>query len=177
MPAILCQICQKVPALSHLTEVRPDGSILELHICPLCIKARALDLHNEPPPLAELLGLAAGAAAVPAASTSRRGRSRRGDPTCPACGLAWSGFQDGNKFGCASCADAFGARLRKLVSSLHGVDEHQGRRPGETTPPEAVRLRRRIALEQELARSVAVEDYAAAARLRDQLRELDAEGA
>ncbi|MFW5750412.1 MAG: UvrB/UvrC motif-containing protein [Planctomycetota bacterium] len=179
---ILCQVCHKRPATSHLLQV-PVGShaALELHICRSCQAAQGIDVRSDPPDLIQLLpGIAAKAGAggkviaTKAAAPGEPAPARPQEATCPGCGLGWSGFIEHNKFGCAHCIQAFAEQLARPIEDLHGQAVHVGRLPANAAPATGEDLlNRRLHLEQVLAKAVADEAYERAAAIRDQIRELD----
>jgi protein arginine kinase activator len=102
---------------------------------------------------------------------SKQDQSSLVDPNCPACGLTYAAFKAEGRFGCAQDYDAFHEVLEPLLERVHRATEHDGKQP----------LSRRRAAELEelrerMKRAVANEDYEQAARLRDLIRQKEAEG-
>lgn len=93
---------------------------------------------------------------------------------CPSCGTSHRDVLLRHRVGCANCYEVFARTIERLLRVRHEDSQHTGRIPNRL-------LRyRRVFVEREnlLARlTVAVEneDFEAAARIRDQLRELTAE--
>ena len=85
---------------------------------------------------------------------------------CPDCGRSWEDARRSGRLGCPGCWDAFRQELSEVVLGLHGAD----RQPQEEDLPSQIRERRRKTLEDELKQALALEDYAKASQLRDQLR-------
>jgi protein arginine kinase activator len=183
MLGIVCQICAKRPATSHLTELDPaTGARLELHICATCVDQLELTLSSDPPPIAEVLAkkavldqdapqaAAAGAAAKADASAAER---EANSAVCPSCGLGFAEFAAHNRFGCAQCYAAFILQVEPLLARYHGSSMHTGRLPAASRGREDDLVARRARLDGALREAVAAEDYARAARLRDELRQLD----
>jgi protein arginine kinase activator len=181
MLGVTCQLCSKRPATSHLTELDPDsGQRQELHVCATCIQRLDLKLENGPPPIATILGMmpddissvkmkVAGGLNLPAVP--------KGDDRCPHCGLAFSEFGSGKLFGCAHDYLAFGDRIETLLRNYHGTTRHIGRRPGsEPEAPQDVLTVRRVHLDAALRDAVVNENYENAAKLRDELKQLDEPG-
>lgn len=165
MPTI-CQLCHLHPATVHLTEIDPAGSKQELHVCPLCIQAHGLDLTS-PPPLAALT-------AQPGAADQQTGAIT--EELCPACGLSIADYRQNNILGCASCIAAFDRPFMDLVAKHQGATRHVGRLPmvpGAEVEAATVSRPRRSTLMRQLNTAIACEDFAVAARLRDQLKQLD----
>ena len=162
-----CQLCNQRPATARLTEVQPDGSVAEAHLCPTCVERHELDLAKDPPPVSALLALAATVAAAADVDASAH------DPRCRSCGLRWSEYQANNLFGCAHCLEHL--PVAEAVERYHGAAAHRGRVPGASLvqpPARAPRRSRRLELERQLEDAVAAERYEEAARLRDAIRAL-----
>ncbi len=160
----LCQICRQRPAANHLLQVKPDGGVLELHICPYCVASLQLDLHADPPDIDLILS-------GPEPSSSPQPDPHPSDTdaetACPECGLTWHEFRQRNLFGCPADYTAFGADLAAYLERLHGTDRHRGRRPdGGSQPDESERTALRE-LERQLKEAVAREEFERAADLRD----------
>ncbi len=92
---------------------------------------------------------------------------------CPDCGRSWEDARRGGRLGCTGCWDAFRQELSTVVSELHGSD----RQPDDEELATQLLERRRRNLEEELRQALALEDYALAGRIRDQMRnELEGAG-
>jgi protein arginine kinase activator len=179
MAAIPCQLCGKRQATTHLTELEPDGTRRELHMCPSCIQAMGGQLDSGPPPIAALKEKAtSGAEGEPDTGTIVAAEGE--DESCPGCGLAFSEYASNNLFGCAGCYSAFVERLEALLKRYHGATRHVGRAPqnAPTTvtaalPAAKSATSQRRRLEAQLKDAVSKERYEEAATLRDQLRKLE----
>ena len=95
---------------------------------------------------------------------------------CPACGMTRTEILKKGRLGCDRCYEFFAAEMLPVVVSLQHGDQHLGKVPRHASARmknsvEQARLRR------ELDKAVAGENYELAARLRDQIKALPAEGA
>ena len=90
--------------------------------------------------------------------------------TCPVCGLKFMEFRADGRLGCPNDYAIFAAGLQPLLRRSHGASRHVGKVP-RRRPVAGARLHVRAQLRDAVAR----EDYEEAARLRDQLRQEDAE--
>jgi protein arginine kinase activator len=92
---------------------------------------------------------------------------------CDVCGLTFGEFRQQKLLGCPHDYDAFERVLLPLIEGAHGgAGQHVGKVPhrrGEQTKHNAL-----LRLRGELKKAVAAEDYEKAARLRDQIQELEA---
>ena len=95
------------------------------------------------------------------------------DLTCKECGLTFAQFRDTGLLGCPQCYSEFESELGPLLERTHeGGTHHIGKVPrhsGESQARQVLLLR----LRKQLADAVANEDYKSAAKLRDQVRELE----
>jgi protein arginine kinase activator len=185
----LCQLCSKRAATTHLTEMDQNGARRELHLCPQCIQSLELHLEAGPPPIATIIAHQGADPAAGAGATTAPPET--GGPACPQCGIAFGEYAGNNLFGCAHDYTAFAGRIDGMLKRYHGANTHVGRTPqrqgaarGDTPAAAAptavaedvVQKDRRSTLEAALRRAVHDEAYEEAARLRDQLRRLPADG-
>jgi protein arginine kinase activator len=183
MIGIVCQLCSKRPATSHLTELDDAGQRRELHLCATCIEQFDLKLESDPPPIVDLLKKAG---PKPPEATEEdaddeveealeEAEEEVGDrhAACSTCGLAFAEFTVNNRFGCARCYADFGAKVEGLLSRYHGASLHVGRTPAARGGGADELVIRRAKLDAALREAVASEAYEKAARLRDEIRKLD----
>ncbi len=91
------------------------------------------------------------------------------------CGTSYEKFAGSGLLGCPECYDTFRFRLNPLLDRIHGSHTHTGRFPGlsgaekkEETPIQALR--------RKLDENVKKENYEEAARIRDQIRDIENKG-
>jgi protein arginine kinase activator len=162
-PFRTCDHCSK-PAVVHNTVI-VNGTMNELHLC----EEHAVQAGIQMPgaaPIKELLGQLA--------QTVPGGRPR--GPACPECGHPFADFKSSGLLGCASCYDAFAATIGPVVERAHGgATQHVGRVPllGAAAGERTAAVQRLL---KELESCIAAEQYERAARLRDRIREMRAEG-
>ncbi len=156
---MLCQVCHAAEATVYLIETVSNRQVT-LQICESCAQKKHLgELISKPAMaihdlLASILQLGS-AAELP------------GSPlTCPRCGLDYARFTQLGRLGCPACYDAFRERLLPLLRQVHQAEEHRGR----PARPDGASLE---TLKAGIRRAVAHEDYESAARLRDQLKQLE----
>ena len=160
-----CMFCDS-PATVHLTDI-VNKKKREAHLCEEC--ARKQNLIQEPPgPQLDLTALMnllmkpfkpADTELPPA------------DPSCPACGLTYAAFKAEGRFGCAHDYDAFREVLEPLLERVHRATTHDGKQPLT-----ARRVAELEELRDRMKTAVTREDYEQAARLRDLIRQKEAEG-
>lgn len=175
---IVCQICSKRPATTHLTEIdQGDGERREVHLCPTCIENFELDLKSSPPPISEILNKkptsSSSKGAVVTIDLTVSGDGADATSTCSACGLTFAEFAVNNRFGCAKCYADFGDKIQTLLARYHGSAIHVGRLPQLASAGADEISRKRARLDASLRDAVAKEAYEKAAAIRDEIRKLD----
>ncbi len=161
-----CQQCEK-PATFHITELTGPAPH-ELHLCEGCAKTYLTqgEAQTPAPTLANVLAkqLQIGKAAEELAKLDQR--------ACPVCGITFYEFRNQGRLGCPHDYVYFEKELTPLIANIHGESRHVGKRPpgyegASDQQTELIRLRR----EMEDAKSK--EHYERAAKIRDQIRELE----
>ena len=169
---MLCENCHQNEATVHLTQI-VDGKVEKSHLCEGCAEKKGVEVHGHPMDLGGVLeNLKEQLAQLKGnAEDPRPARSA----VCPVCGMTRTEILKKGRLGCDRCYEFFGAEMLPVVVSLQHGDQHLGKVPRHAsdrmkTSVEQVRLRR------ELDKAVAGENYEQAARLRDQIKSLLAEG-
>ncbi len=167
---MLCEICKSSPAKIHVTQFKDEEKIA-IHLCPECAHEKGLagPSINTHFSVADLLsGLIKssgeeGAAAVEPVTQL----------TCPSCGLSFRAFKESGRFGCPACYETFESELMSLLGKIQKGTKHTGKAPskGKENSPE----RRVATLRIRLKEAVRTEDFEEAAKVRDQIREMEAE--
>lgn len=154
-----CQFCDN-PATVHLTKV-VNKRKREVHLCEGCARKNQVSPGID---LKSLLGLLVGPLAPAAASPDAL--------TCPTCGLQYPEFRAEGRLGCPADYDVFRPLLEPLLDRIHRSAVHAGK------VPQTFRRQQRQAeladLRTQMQAAVAAEDYEAAARLRDTIRQKEA---
>ena len=163
-----CQQCEK-PATFHITELT-GGQPQELHLCEGCAKQYLMTSDGGAPAVAPTLAnvlakqLKLGQAADELAKLDKR--------ACPVCGITFFEFRNQGRLGCPHDYVCFEKELTPLIANIHGETKHAGKQPrgrtaGTDEHTELIRLRR------EMDDAKQKEDYERAAKVRDQIRELE----
>lgn len=166
----ICEKCSK-PASVHLTEIS-NGKQTEIHLCDECAQEAGY-VQQAHVPINELLNQFLKAQA----NVSETQVTRCGD-----CGMTWQEFKDTGLLGCPKDYKLFENQLQGVIErAQQGGNHHTGKEfhPQETPvkgkADDAVKLRQAELnrLKKELARAVEDEKYEAAAKIRDQIREIE----
>ncbi len=169
-----CDKCDK-QAVVHLIEIH-DGQKVEKHLCEEHAVAEGVQVKVSNAPINELLekfvlkhsGEGESSGESPPAAT---------DLVCGDCGMTYTEFRKAALLGCPTCYAAFDGPLMPLLERAHaGGTQHLGKVPRRTGFDER-RQHRLMQLRRELDDAVAGEQYERAARLRDEVRQMEAEPA
>jgi len=162
-----CQVCQKAEATIHLTEIT-NGQRTEIHICERCAREQGLAAKNHIP-INELLN---GLLASQPSDEELLGQVDKGQ-SCPACGFTLEQFNKDAVLGCPQDYEIFEKSLLPLIAKAHdGKTTHCGKIPSKV-PAQAKTQIKLLNLQQQLDQAVQAENYEKAAKLRDEISELE----
>jgi protein arginine kinase activator len=163
---MLCQECGKRPATLHFTKI-VNGEKNEFHICETCAREKGemipgtsngFSIHNL---LSGLLDF------DPTSSVTKPQTIR-----CETCGLTYAQFSKIGRFGCGSCYKNFSERLDPLFKRVHGNTVHIGKVPKRTGG--LIKYKRAIEdLKKEMMTRIEHEEFEQAAKIRDEIRDLE----
>lgn len=158
-----CNRCPKV-ATMHITEL-VKGEAHEVHLCEECFQGF---MQN---PSGGETGIGGGLIK----STGGLGEAEleaMEKLVCPTCKMTFREFRSQGRLGCAHCYSAFREELLPLLESIHGETHHCGKFP-KRAPDDSQKRYQLVKLRNDLRLAVAEESYEEAARLRDQIHELE----
>ena len=152
-----CQMCKKAPAEIKCTII-VRGEKLVRKLCADC--ARTAGLKEQ----MRLTG-----------KRTRRTQqmqtsAKKTDLVCSDCRSSFSRFVETGILGCPGCYDAFGQKLTEILKGLHSATYHKGRGPGAEERTLDI-----AQLKWKLSEAVSEEDFELAARLRDEIRQIEEE--
>jgi len=164
-----CQICGKRPAVVHFTEI-VNNKKSEYHVCEKCAEEKGyhVPLVKTKFSVGDLL---AGMVEQPGSAEE----ARVGRVQCPKCGLVYSNFKETGRLGCSECYPTFRSQLRPLLRRVHGSTKHVGKTPVRDSARVAIR-REVQKLHEDMQAAIEHEEFETAARLRDQIRSIEARG-
>ena len=165
---MLCDACGKNPATVHLTEIVSD-QMNELHLCEECARKKSQDVEQNFG-LGDLLG--------GMADINKNGKDKEAvSVKCLNCGLTYADFKKIGRLGCGDCYNAFKKYLAPLLKRIHGSSQHVGKSP--ILAKKTLGSKKKIDIQElrdKLQRAVEQEQFEEAARLRDQIKNLEANG-
>jgi protein arginine kinase activator len=162
---MLCDLCGKNQATVHLTEII-DNQVTELHLCEECARAKSLEMEQQFGLSDLLAGLAEFGKGIEEAESSKI--------KCPNCELSYDEFKKIGKLGCSQCYTAFKRYLSSLLKKIHGSNKHVGKSPLKVAV--GIDKGKKYLLEelrQKLQKAIEQEEFEEAAKIRDQIRELE----
>lgn len=164
---MICQLCKKSPATVHVTEIKsseaPAPSVQQQHMCEGC--ARSLELPTAP------VVIAKGAPEIWKLLRQSAQKARaEGSLACPQCGMSLAEFRNKGRFGCPKDYEVFRSHIEPLLLRVHNARAHRGRVPGQDE-----RTQHLSDLRSKLEAAIRDEAYESAARLRDEIQELEAQ--
>ncbi|MFA5155794.1 MAG: UvrB/UvrC motif-containing protein [Candidatus Omnitrophota bacterium] len=170
---MLCDICNKNQATVHLTEI-VDDQMTELHLCEECARQKSEQMEQQ----FGLSDLLAGMAEF----TNKPVQDKEVmTAKCKKCGLTFADFKKIGRLGCSECYSAFRQYLAPLLKRIHGSSSHVGKSPimmaQKVTAPKKDKETGVIddlaGLRQKLQKAIEAEEFEEAAKLRDQIRNLE----
>ncbi|GBD94379.1 UvrB/uvrC motif protein [bacterium BMS3Abin05] len=160
---MLCQKCLKKQATVKIAQII-SGKQKEIYLCEEC--ALSMGFDNAMKQLPKLFNnLMLDVSEKDLAITERHPSIMK----CPSCGATWDEFKRTGLLGCDKCYDVFHDQIVKVLKQIHGNARHIGSRPVSQRKPIIQNLSK---LKEALKKSIANEEFEKAARLRDQIREL-----
>jgi protein arginine kinase activator len=165
-----CNQCGLNEAVIHLTQI-VNNEMSTLHLCEPCAAAKGVEVGAPTPAPAPLTDFLA------QIGKGIGGESTAGVGRCPSCNLGTADLKRTGRLGCSHCYTHFAPHLRSLLRRLHGGTQHVGKQHAVHAPAEEDPAARVLQLRRSLQRAVEAEDFERAARLRDEIRQLERSGA
>ncbi|NOU92847.1 hypothetical protein GC093_06320 [Paenibacillus sp. LMG 31456] len=165
---MLCQECGKKQATLHFTKIL-NGEKTEFHICESCAREKG-ELIPGTPNGFSIHNLLSGLLDFDPSHGTLTPKSQPG--RCEQCGLTYSQFSKVGRFGCSSCYKHFEDKLDPLFKRVHGNTFHTGKVPKRSGG--LIQHKREIeTLKKELLLRIQGEEFEEAAKLRDEIRQLE----
>lgn len=160
-----CEYCGERDAEIHLTEIVKD-EMATIHLCSSCAAEKGVSSSTPAePPIADFLAhLGEGSQEVALSGA---------EEACAYCGTTAQDFRKTGRLGCSQCYAHFAPQLRGLLRRVHGASQHMGKVYLGAAGDLDDRDLRLTTLRRRLERAVEIEDFEAAANLRDQILELN----
>ena len=159
----VCQLCNQAKATVHITDTMPDKR--ERHLCGECAEKEGVIIKQHHQTTSAILQ----------EFIKHKAGIDRGDVgACRICGIIFMFFRLKGLVGGPHDYDAFRSLLAPLIERAHdGATHHVGKIP--STADSAVHKQSGLfKLRRDLEEALEREDYESAARLRDEIRGLEA---
>jgi protein arginine kinase activator len=159
---MLCQHCGMKTATTHI-RTSINGVQEEQMLCSQC--AAKLGYN-------QLSSLFTGGLLGSLLKSDLPGATAAGAIRCPKCGISFEEIARQGKVGCAHCYIGFREKLSPTVEKIHGKASHAGKIPplAQNRKPKVSPLEQ---LKEQLAAAVEAQEFEQAAKLRDQIREME----
>lgn len=165
---MLCERCQQREATVYLTKI-VNGEKSAHHLCETCAKeqgqlfSQAAQGFNFNQLLSGLLNMESSPGFTAPSTTAVR---------CDKCGMTYNQFTQVGRFGCPECYHSFATRLEPLLRRIQSSTEHTGKVPVRSG--EQLKMKKRLdTLRKDLKQAIMLEQFEQAAKLRDEIRELE----
>jgi len=161
-----CQHCKKKTATIHLTEIVNENEKHEIHLCEDCAKAKGIGFKAHFS-IQDLLTNLVG-------ETQEGELAQLDSSNCPVCGIHYTEFRAGGRFGCMNDYRVFSAALDSLFDKIHHARRHKGKVP-RRAGSNIAKAEMIDDLKERLNEAIDREEYEEAAALRDRIRQLEDE--
>ncbi len=161
---MVCDACKQRQATVHLTEIVND-QMTELHLCEECANQKGAQVESH-------FGLSDLLSGLADFSKTTEVEEEVSTKACPNCGMTYDDFRKMGRLGCAECYTTFKRNLTSLLKRIHGSPHHLGKSPAHLTKPPKTKIEL-TELKRRLERAIEMEEFEEAARVRDQIREME----
>ena len=162
---MVCNLCGSQEATIHLTEI-VNNQMIEIHLCETCAQEKGTDFKTHFN-IGELLSGISEAGGKTAKASEKKFAGR-----CNECGITYEEFSKSGRLGCAVCYDSFSKMLIPLIKRVQRSTNHVGKHPSRSAP-QINQVRELKVLQERLRKSVQSEAFEEAARLRDEIKQLE----
>ena len=155
-----CDVCKSNQATVFLTQI-VGGQMKKINLCESCSKEKGV-MDPTSFALTDLLGGLGNEQEI------ERGQGQK----CPSCGFTQADFKKTGRLGCPVCYETFGEALGSLLKAVHKGTAHAGKIPSRQMRSLHFDAQLKT-LQKDLQRAVKEENYESAARLRDEIKQLE----
>jgi protein arginine kinase activator len=159
-----CNICGTTEATIHLTEII-NNQMLELHLCETCAQEKGTDFKTH----FNLGDLLTGLSEL---EKSAKVGEKKVLVRCAECGMTYEEFAKTGRLGCGGCYSAFSKMLMPLIKRVQRSVTHVGKKPSKISREGRNNYDLRV-LQDRLRKSIQMEEFEEAARLRDEIRQAE----
>lgn len=174
---MLCSMCKQKEATIHITRII-NGEKEELYLCDDCAKnVEGIDINLDVQPEFRLdspftfQSILSGIVDY----INKNAVNNEKKPlnlVCKKCKTTFDEFKETGLLGCSECYDNFKEVLNPIVKRIHGNVEHIGKIP-KNSGKEIIKKNTINDLKEKLQKAIATEEYEQAAKIRDQIRDIE----
>lgn len=154
-----CQNCN-AKATVHHTQLQ-EGEVKKLHYCESCAETEGI---------LDVSGF--GLESTLTSGEEVSGAKPETGKVCSGCGFSLAKFQQTGRLGCSQCYLTFTDEILARLAPMHRGLLHLGKQPADFNG-DVLSKRLLNECQERLARAVASEDYEEAAKIRDEISELE----
>lgn len=175
-----CDICKKNTATIHIQEI-VGGKKHSLHICEECAEKKGLNSNNiNGMNVAEILYKLSSEVGSPSLKENSKeeapkseNESQNQTVVCPQCGWNSEKLKRTGRVGCSECYTAFSEILYETITNIQRGMYHTGKHPKSDNTDRSNITFEILELKNKLDKCIEREEYEEAAKLRDQIKELE----
>lgn len=156
---MMCDHCHERPATMVISQT-VSGKQTNIYLCEVCASKNEAFLAGINP-LEQFMG----------AVFDQKSTNSMNQISCPNCGMTIEEFKKKSKIGCHMCYQAFDGYLKPIFKQIHGSTTHTGKQP-EKYSEKLKQMNQINNLQLALQEALEIEDYEAAAKLRDEIKVL-----
>lgn len=172
---MLCEFCKKNEATVHITKII-NGVKQEFNLCEKCANENGefnfvpkIDFFSSPFTFQNVLS-----GMMDYIANSNNTAQHNLDVTCSNCNLNFEEFKRTGLVGCSNCYKNFGSTLIPIIKRVQGNLEHTGKIP-KRVGKNLIHKKKLIELKNELQKCIDNEEYEKAAKIRDEIKEINKE--
>lgn len=165
-----CEKCKKNEATIHFTQIK-DDEVVSFNLCKECAEKKGLngvkfDSEMQPSFTPEQKNQVLSELAEGESGTAL-------SDSCPFCGCTLEDIKKTGRMGCGRCYYSFEKQVDLLLRRIQGSSFHVGKRSGKPESASYSDQLKMRELKKRLNDAVKVEKYEEAARLRDEIIQLE----
>lgn len=171
---MLCERCQKNKATLLINEYT-QGKTRASYLCNQCAELQPNIAGIDQPTFENFLSGILEMALGNHTQNLTTKQTKQNELVCSKCKMKASEFRKNGRFGCSLCYDTFDSILEDALKKIQPSNEHVGKVPKSLLP--FITVKREVEkLKRQLKEAVEEEKYELAAKLRDQIIELEKGG-